>query len=238
MKAMILAAGIGTRLRPLTNMKPKALVEIGGKPMLQILIEKMKLQGFNQIVVNVHHFGEQIIDFLKENKNFDIQIQVSDERLQLLDTGGGLKKAREFLDSDEAFILHNVDIFSDIHLGDLMRTHFGNPALATLSVMDGKSSRRLHFDEKQNLCAWENIDTGELKIARSPDGQMKSKTFTGIHVIDPLIFKYIKEKGAFSIIDLYLRLAETHKIKGYTPPMNYWFDLGKIEDLKKAESYL
>lgn len=233
---MILAAGLGTRLHPLTDTKPKALVEIGGKPMLQILIEKMKSQGFREIVINVHHFAEQIIDFLKQNGNFDCRISISDERSKLLDTGGGLKKAREFLDGDEAFILHNVDIFSDINLAELVYRHSENRALTTLAVMGGKSNRRLKFDEKNTLCAWENILTGELKIARPHEGRVFSKTFTGIHVIDPAIFKYITETGNFSIIDLYLRLAESHKIKSCDVQFSYWFDLGKPEDIEKANS--
>jgi NDP-sugar pyrophosphorylase family protein len=238
MKAMILAAGLGTRLQPLTDNKPKALVEINGKPMIEHLIEKMKMQGFTEIVVNVHYFGDLLIDFLQQKNNFGINILISDERNQLLDTGGGLKQARCFLENDEPFILHNVDIFSDIDLKKLLDIHLEYRALSSLCVYNGTSNRRLQFDSQNQLCAWENKQTGELKIARPPQGQLNSYSFMGIHIIDPSIFRYITEKGSFSIIDMYLRLAEKHSIKSTVPEFSYWFDLGKPDDIHKAETLL
>jgi NDP-sugar pyrophosphorylase family protein len=234
MKAMIFAAGLGTRLAPLTDTKPKALVEIAGKPMLGRLIEKMIRFGINDLVINIHHFGEQILEYLHQNNNFGIRISVSDERDLLLDTGGGLKKARPFFEEGEAFLVHNVDILSDIDFRELFEQHHQSRPLATLPVIRGTSQRRLKFDTNNNLCAWENLSTGELKIAREPEGNVVSRTFTGIHIINPEIFKQITEKGVFSIIDLYLRLAEKHHIKGFEPKYSFWSDLGKPDDLKKA----
>lgn len=234
MKAMIFAAGLGTRLQPITLEKPKALVQIHDKTLLEIVIRKIINAGISQIIINVHHFAQHVIDFVKEQNNFGIDICFSDETSQLLDTGGGLKKASWFLDDNDPFLVYNVDILSDIDLIDLFHFHKKNNALASLAVKKRDTSRYLLFDEDFRLCAWENVKTGEKKIARNqPD--LIPFAFSGIHVIEPSIFKYIIETGRFSIIDVYLKLAKDHKIIGYNHSHSQWIDLGRKENLKEAE---
>ncbi|MCF6365689.1 MAG: nucleotidyltransferase family protein [Bacteroidales bacterium] len=235
MKVMILAAGLGTRLKSLTENKPKALVELHGKPILEHLILNLKLQGFNDFVINVHHFADQIENFLEKNNNFESNIEISDERKMLLETGGGLLKAKNYLSDSNTFILHNADIFSDINLNDLVAAHEKNDSLATLAVQNRDSSRKLLFDENNYLCSWQNFNTGETKKSREPEGKLTARAFTGIHIINSEIFKYITETGKFSIIDLYLRLAKSYKISAFETKYKYWFDLGKPEDIADAE---
>ena len=163
MKAMIFAAGLGTRLKPLTDNKPKALVEVGGKTMLELVILKLKEAGFNEIVINIHHFGQQIIDYLKANNNFGLTIHISDERDYLLDTGGGIKKATPFLMGNEPFLVHNVDIFSNVDLRQLYENHLKSGATATLLVSQRKTARHLLFNKENKLCGWHNNETGEVK---------------------------------------------------------------------------
>ena len=163
MKAMIFAAGLGTRLKPLTDNKPKALVEVGGKTMLELVILKLKEAGFNEIVINIHHFGQQIIDYLKANNNFGLTIHISDERDYLLDTGGGIKKATPFLMGNEPFLVHNVDIFSNVDLRQLYENHLKSGATATLLVSQRKTARYLLFNKENKLCGWHNNETGEVK---------------------------------------------------------------------------
>lgn len=237
MKIMILAAGLGTRLKTLTKHKPKALVELNGKPILEHLILKLKSQGFNDFVINVHHFADQIEDFLKENKYFDSNIEISDERTMLLETGGGLLKAEHFLSNSKSFIIYNADIFSNIDLRQLISFHKENNSLATLVVKDRSTSRKLLFDENNTLCQWKNYKTNEIKEARAPVGELTPFAFSGIHIINSEIFKYISETGKFSIIDLYLRLAKKHKISAYEMKHSYWFDLGKPENIIQAENF-
>lgn len=236
MKAFILAAGLGTRLKHLTENKPKAMVLFNGKTLLEHTILNLKLQGINDFVINVHHFAEQIIDFLKEKNNFNCNIQISDERAQLLDTGGAILHAKKLLENSENILIHNVDILSDINLNTIISFHEKNNALATLAVHKKNSSRKLLFDDKMQLCLWKNIITGEEKIAKENIENLKEFAFTGIHIINKDIFKYITEKGKFSVIDLYLRLAENYKIIAFETKYNYWFDLGKPETLRQAES--
>src|SRR5690606_32019928 len=154
MKAMIFAAGMGTRLKPLTDTIPKALVPVGGKPLLQHIIEKLKRFGFNEIIINIHHFGQQIIDFVQENNSFDIRIEFSDEREQLLDTGGGIKKAAWFFDDNKPFLVHNVDILSNIDLQELYHFHLKNNTIATLLCSIRQTSRYLLFDTDNHLRGW------------------------------------------------------------------------------------
>ena len=234
MKAMIFAAGIGSRLKPYTLHTPKALVEVGGKPLLQWIIEKIINAGISQIVINIHHFGEQIIDFLTQNKNFGIEITISDERDLLLDTGGGLKKAGWYLQGEESFLLHNVDIFSTIDLRSLINFHQEKQPLATLAVKERPGSRYLLINNQNQLCGWENIKTDEKIIAR-PDKKFIQTAFSGIHVVSPEIFDLIQEEGVFSITQLYLRLARQNVLLGYDHSQDYWNDLGKPETLLKAE---
>lgn len=241
MKAMIFAAGLGTRLKPITDTIPKALVPIGGKPLLQHLIEKLKLAGFNEIIINIHHFGEQIIDFVKSNNCFDILIEFSDEREKLLDTGGGIKKASHFFDDNRPFLVHNVDILSNIDLNDLYSLHLNNKAIATLVCSDRETSRYLCFDSEKHLRGWINRKTGEV-ISTVPNfdyQKYKQLAFSGIHVINPYIFdqmQYCTDK--FSIIDFYLSICNSKKIVYYSTENSRMIDVGKIESLKLAERFI
>ncbi len=231
---MIFAAGLGRRLRPITDSRPKALVELNGVPLLEISIKRLINFGFNNIVINVHHFSSLIIDFLRKNDNFGISITISDESDLLLDTGGGLKKASFFFDDGNPFLIHNVDVVSNIDLMMLYKSHLEHNSLATLAVMERKSTRQFLVNANYELCGWKNTKTHELKIARETDNYLKPVSFCGIQVINPELFGLIHESGIFSITDLYLRLASEHTIK--TIPFNnaIWFDLGTPENLENA----
>ncbi len=237
-KVFILAAGLGTRLKHLTTDKPKAMVFFNKKPMLEHLILNLKAQGFNDFVINVHHFADQIENFLTQNNNFDCNIQISDERKKLLDTGGAILHAKNLFSDSENILIHNVDIFSDINLQKLLNYHQQNNASATLAVHKRESSRKLVFDKNMQLCKWKNNKTGEEKIAKETVGELSEYSFSGIHIINSKIFELITETEKFSVIDLYLRLAKNHKIIAYETNNNYWFDLGKEESLNEAEKYL
>ena len=238
MKAMVLAAGLGTRLRPLTNDRPKALVEIGGRTLLEITLARLRGFGVTEVIVNVHHFADLVLQYLKTNNNFGMKIAVSREDV-LLDTGGGLKKAGYFfLDDpshpDEPFILHNVDVISTIDLKRMAETHIDSNALATLAVQDRKTSRYLLFDEQSQLCGRRPGSDGPTELVRS-SSQAQALAFAGIHVISPRLIPMMIEEGAFSIINSYLRLAaEGEKILGFRADEYYWRDLGRLEDLKQA----
>lgn len=237
MKAMILAAGLGTRLQPLTSDKPKALIEIAGKTLLQLAIEKVINGGYEEIVINVHHFADQIIEYLYLNDNFGQDITISDERHQLLDTGGGIKKVESLLSGSSPFLVYNVDVLSAIDLQTLRSYHNERGGLATLSVRNRKSSRYLVFDDHMILTGWKNSVTGE-KLSVSDSKQSQLYAFSGIQIIDPAIFDLITESGTFSLISLYLRLAENNNIFGYIDTSDIWIDLGKPEQLREAEKYL
>jgi NDP-sugar pyrophosphorylase family protein len=237
MKAMILAAGLGTRLQPLTDSLPKALVPVGNKPMIQHIIERLARYNFNPIVVNVHHFADQLIDFLKNN-DFGAEIIISDERNKLLDTGGGLLHAARFLDGHESFLVHNVDVFSTLDLNDMVSKHLETGALATVAVQERPSNRQLLFDSEGILTGWENIRTGEKIIVRRSYEELHPLAFGGIHVISPEIFKCHYPKEIFSIIDFYLHLAPQKKILEYRYFDNLCMDLGKIENIETARKIL
>ena len=197
MKAMIFAAGMGTRLKPMTDNTPKALIPINGRPMLEHVILKLKDAGFHQIVINVHHLGDQIIDFLATNNNFGVQIHISDERDYLLDTGGGIKKAAKFLQGNEPFLVHNVDIMSNVDLKKLYDCHLETNPVATLLVSKRNTSRYLLFNKESRLCGWRNHETGEVK-SYYPDfdpKQYNEYAFSGIHVISPKIFDKDEANG-------------------------------------------
>jgi len=236
MKSIIFAAGLGTRLRPLTNNKPKALVEINGTPLLEIAIQHLKHHGFNEIIINIHHFGDQIIQFLKDKDNFGIPIQISDERDLLLETGGGLKKAAAFL-KDAPFLAFNADIITDMDLKAFYDTHCRSKVLATVAVRQRESSRYLQFDEQCTLCGWTNIKTGEVKNSRAGTA-VTNWAFSGIHMLSPEIFDFMPEQDKFSIIDVYLEAAKTHNIMGYPHDDDLWLDVGKPEALEKAKRIL
>ncbi len=232
-KAMIFAAGLGTRLRPLTNDRPKAMVEVNGKTLLEINIRKLVDFGCTDIVVNVHHFADLVIDFLKEN-DFGANIVISDERDELLETGGGLKKAAPFLQG-EPFLVHNVDILSDVNLKALWEHHKKNKALVTLVTRKRNTSRYLLFDENNILHGWTNVKEGIVRQKRPTEKDLFYRAFSGIQIIDPKIFSLFRREGKFSIIDTYLDVAKNHLIQGLDHSDGVWLDVGKPESLKEAE---
>lgn len=237
MKAMILAAGLGTRLRPLTNDRPKALVEIRGRTLLELTITRLRGFGIDEVIVNVHHFADMMVDYLKAN-DFGVRVEISREDDVLLDTGGGLKKAAWFFTSgaalDERFIVHNVDVLSTIDLRRMINDHAASGALVTLAVQKRETSRYLLFDEDLQLCGRRAGRDGEPEVVRT-SRQMEALAFAGIHVISPRIFPLLKEEGAFSIIPAYLRLAgEGERIRAFRADEYYWRDLGRPENVAKA----
>jgi NDP-sugar pyrophosphorylase family protein len=241
MKAMILAAGLGTRLRPLTDDRPKALVEVGGRTLLEITLSRLRASGVGDVIVNVHHFADMVVEYLKANGNFGMRIEISREET-LLDTGGGLKKtAHFFLDEsgrlDEPFILHNVDVLSTIDLGRMMQFHTEYEALATLGVQDRETSRYLLFDPQLQLCGRLSGHDQQAEFVRSSDELVaQALAFSGIHVISPRLFAMMTEEGAFSIITSYLRLATLgEKILAFRADEYYWRDLGRPENVAQAE---
>ena len=235
MKAMVLAAGIGSRLKPLTDAKPKALVDIHGTPMLELVLRRLIAAGVDYAVVNVFHFPEQIEAFLKGRKNFGITIELSRET-ELLDTGGGLKKAAPFLADDKPFFLHNVDVFSDVNLAMIYHRHQESGALATLAVRARHSGRRLLFAGDGQLCGWEGRD-GRTQWAGAPVKDAERLAFDGIHVISPALFGKLSEEGVFPIVGSYLRLAgQGEKIRAFRSDDYYWRDiggLGKLEEVRR-----
>lgn len=240
MKAMIFAAGLGSRLKPLTDNTPKALIPVNGKPMLEYIILKLKNAGFDQIVINIHHLGEQIIDFLEANNNFGIQINISDERDYLLDTGGGIKKAARFLEGNEPFLVHNVDIFSDIDLKQLYDHHLKVNSLATLLVSKRNTSRYLLFNNENKLCGWRNHETGEVKsfYPHFDPAQYNEYAFSGIHILSPKIFDWMEEwTGKFPIINFYLSICAKANVQAYPAEQLHLLDIGKPESLTKAENF-
>lgn len=240
MKAMIFAAGLGTRLRPLTNDRPKALVEVGGITMLERVIIRLIKYGITEIVINIHHFGEKIIDFIKEKKEFGIKIYISDERDLLLDTGGGILKAREWLDGNEPIIIHNADILTDFDLHKMIKQHIENKADATLLVAQRDTSRYFYIDKTNQLRGWTNISTGEVKPAQyvASDSD-RLLAFGGVHIISPSIFNKLSTYSTepkFSITPFYVDKCNDLRIMGYIPSEKYqWHDIGKIESIKVAE---
>jgi NDP-sugar pyrophosphorylase family protein len=240
-KAMILAAGLGTRLRPLTDTRPKALVEIGGRTLLEITLARLREFGVHDVIVNVHHFAETITQYLKANNNFGMRIEVSREDDLLLDTGGGLKRAAWFFLDDSGaetpFLLHNVDVVSAIDLARMLEFHNQHQPLATLAVQKRQSSRHLLFDRQLALCGRRaGQDREELVGTSSPAHAL---AFTGIHVISPRLLRLMKEEGVFSIIDCYLRLAkEGERILGFRADEYYWRDLGRPENIRQAAEEL
>jgi NDP-sugar pyrophosphorylase family protein len=235
---MVLAAGLGTRLRPLTDNRPKALVELAGRTLLEIALARLRSSGIREVIVNAHHFADQIVDYLKANANFGMRIEISREDV-LLDTGGGLKKAAWFFleDSaraDEPFLLHNVDVISTIDFAKMVQAHKSNQALATLAVQKRESSRQLLFDEHLQLCGRRAGRDREPEIVR-PSPHLEPLAFSGIHVISPRLLPMLTEDGVFSIIDSYLRLAASgQQIAAFPADKYYWRDLGRPTDLAQA----
>jgi NDP-sugar pyrophosphorylase family protein len=238
MKAMVLAAGLGTRLRPLTNDRPKALVDIAGRTLLEITLVRLRTFGVREVIVNVHHLADQIVEYLKAHENFGVRIEISREDV-LLDTGGGLKKAGWFFLEDskraeEPFILHNVDVLSTIDLHRMVQFHVENKALATLAVQERETSRPLLFDEHLTLCGRKAGRDAQVEIVRASQ-EKKALAFSGIHVISPRLLAKMTEEGVFSIISSYLRLAgQGEKIGAFRADQYYWRDLGRREDVLQA----
>jgi NDP-sugar pyrophosphorylase family protein len=239
MKAMILAAGLGTRLRPLTNERPKALVELGGRTLLEITLERLRSFGINEVIVNAHHFAEMVVEYLRAHDNFGMRVEISREE-ELLDTGGGLKKASEFFlrdGGDEPFVVHNVDVLSTIDLAAMTRFHSEHGALATLAVQQRKSSRQLLFDSEGKLCG-RHTAGAEAEMVRAAE-TVEELAFCGVQVLSPKIFARMDEAVAFSIIPTYLRLAnESGAVLGWRADHYYWRDVGTEESLRQAATEL
>jgi NDP-sugar pyrophosphorylase family protein len=237
MRAMILAAGLGTRLRPLTNDRPKAMVEVAGRTLLDITLRRLAAFGIREVIVNVHHFADMVIDYVKKNNNFGMRIEISREDI-LLDTGGGLKKAAWFFleegRSEEPFLLHNVDVLSTIDFRRMAQFHKQSQALATLAVQERETSRHLLFDESNQLCGRRAGRDQKPEIVR-PSKETRALAFSGVHLISPRIFPLMSEDGVFSIINSYLRLAgQGEKILAFRADEFYWRDLGKPENVTQA----
>ena len=238
MRAMILAAGLGTRLRPLTENQPKALVEVGGRTLLEITLARLRSVGITDVIVNTHHFAAMVREYLERNKNFGMNIAISDEEM-LLDTGGGLKKAAYFFleqsaSSEEPFLLHNVDVISTIDLERMVRFHTEHSALATLAVQERKTSRYLLFREDSELCGRRSASDSSVEMVRLSQN-VRALAFCGIHIISPRFLSMLTEEGSFSIITSYLRLAALgHKILGFRAGEYYWRDLGTPENVVRA----
>lgn len=234
MKAFILAAGLGTRLLHHTSDKPKALVELDGITLLERAINKVSELEVSEIIVNVHHFGEKIVDFLRQKQNFHLPVTISDESDQLLDTGGAVLKAQNLIGNSEPFLLYNVDVLSSLNLAGLWEFHKKMNGIATLAVRSRETDRYLVFNPEMRLSGWRNIKTGE-EILKSNENNLKNFAFSGIQIIEPSVFPLITETGKFSIIQLYLRLAGEHAIYGYVDNSSLWMDLGKPDQLAEAE---
>lgn len=238
MKAMVLAAGLGTRLRPLTNDRPKALVEVADRTLLELTLSRLRAFGITEVIVNVHHFADMVVEYLKRHDNFGMGIEISREDL-LLDTGGGLKRAAWFFqekagNENHPFFLHNVDVLSSIDLSAMLQAHNESGALATLAMQKRESSRQLLFNESGQLCGRRaGRDRADEIVRQVQDPQPLA--FSGIHVISPRLLRLISEEGVFSIIDTYLRLAAAgEKIQAFRADQYSWRDLGKPENIKEA----
>lgn len=233
---MILAAGTGTRLRPLTESRPKALIEIKNVPLLELVLKRLIASGVTEVIINLHHFPEQIKNFLKDKNNFGIHIELSQEE-QLLNAGGGLKKAAYFFDDGQPFILHNVDVISDIDLKQMAQQHLANNCLATLAVNKRATSRYLIFDERNQLCGWKSLLQDKKIVTATPKGQTTDLAFCGIHVISPIIFDKLTEEGTFSIIASYLRLVGAgERIMAFRVDDCTWQDVGKLEGWQRLNA--
>jgi len=235
-RAMIFAAGLGTRFKPWTDHHPKALALVNGKSLLERNIEYLQQFGIRDIVVNVHHFADQIIHALDTGKGWGSRITISDETDEVLETGGGLKKAMRWL-QDAPFVMMNVDILTDLDLGSMIRDHFQHRPLATLAVTGRETSRYFLFDEHNQLRGWKNAKTGQERWAGAkPSGVvLTERAFSGIHVIDPTLFPLIKQEGKFSIIDVYLDVAAGHPVRGFDHSGSRLIDVGKPESVAQAE---
>jgi NDP-sugar pyrophosphorylase family protein len=233
MRAMILAAGLGTRLRPLTNNTPKALIKIRDRTLLDIAIDNLLKNGFDKIIINVHHYSEKVIHFISQNK-YNADIIISDESKKLLDTGGGLKKASWFFKDEKPFLLYNVDVISNLNLKNQYQSHLNSKAIATLAVRERNSDRYLLLNSDNNLCGWKNIKTKEV-LSNCSIKNLNPYAFSGIHIIDPKIFTLMPDNDIFSMIDVYLNIMKDNIVSGYVDHDSFWLDVGKPESLMIAE---
>lgn len=237
MKAMVFAAGLGTRLRPYTNDRPKALVELAGQTLLAHTLTKLKKSGINEVVVNVHHFADMVIDYLKQQDYFGLTIYISDERELLLDTGGGLLKARQWL-GDAPFLIHNVDIITNLNIDALLAAHMRQKPLSTLAVRQRKTSRYLQFSPDNMLAAWYHAGTGERRVSREVE-VVNNWAYSGVSVISPQLFEYFpSDREVFSIIDVWLAAAQTGAVYAFPHTTDQWIDVGKPAALAHAEKLL
>jgi NDP-sugar pyrophosphorylase family protein len=238
MRAMLFAAGLGTRLKPFTDKHPKALAPVNGKPLLQRNIEYLRKYGISDFIINVHHFADQIESFLQEHDNFGVHIVLSHEEGEPLETGGGLMKASWFLaEKPLPFLVMNADILTDLNLGNMLSYHNHHKPLATLAVTNRKSSRNFLFNDDMILCGWINNSTGETRMARPDEKKLQPGAFTCVHIIEPVIFPQVKQKGKFSIIDTYLDLAKEFEIRGFLHNNDCVIDVGRPESIIEAEKY-
>jgi NDP-sugar pyrophosphorylase family protein len=233
---MVLAAGLGTRLRPLTNERPKALVEVGGRTLLEITLSRLRSFGIDEVIINTHHFPDMVSEYLREHQNFGMRIEISYEPV-LLDTGGGIKQAAHFfLGSDEPFLVHNVDVLSTIDFAEMRDFHQRRDALVTLAVQDRSTSRYLLFDQGGQLCGRRAGLEGLPELVRAAETP-QARAFTGIHILSPRIFSVLEEQGTFSIIPAYLRLAAKNEpIVAFPADEYYWRDVGRPESVADVES--
>ena len=235
MKAMILAAGVGTRLKPYTDSIPKALLKVGNRTLLEWTIRYLKKSGINELIINVHHFPDQIVEYLRENAGFGLRYSISDESELLMDTGGAIVKASHFLKGNEPFFLIGVDVMTNLDLDDMLRYHMQNKSLVTLAVKDRITSRSLLFDSQMKLAGWRNNASGEV-IGKYAHTSVYALGFSTIHIIQPAIFDIIDISGPFSIIDLYLRLMDHHPIIGYRHDDSDWIEFGRADRLEELTS--
>jgi MurNAc alpha-1-phosphate uridylyltransferase len=230
---MLFAAGLGTRLKPFTDHHPKALARVNGKTLLELNIRYLQKAGIDEVVVNVHHFPEQIEDLLREHNGFGSVVHISDERSEVLETGGGLMKAASFF-TGEDFVVMNVDILTDLHLQQMIDAHLLHRPVATLAVMSRPSPRQLLFDTGMQLCGWKNNSNGALRMART-SAELHEFAFSGIQILGNRFLTQVRQQGKFSIIDAYLDLAATQAIRGFDHSGSQLLDVGKPESLLKAE---
>jgi len=236
MKAMILAAGFGTRLKPLTDHTPKALIEINNVPIIEHQIRRLTSLGFNDIIINVYHLAEKIIDFIKSKNWGSANIEISVEE-NILETGGGLRKAQWFFNTEESFLVHNVDVITNLDILKMLDAHLSSKALSTLAVRRRKTTRYFLIDEESNLCGWKSTEKEQTLIKRKPIGELSEFSFMGIHIISPEIFPLMPEEDKFSLIDLYLKLVEQNQfIKAFRGDNYDWLDIGKKENLASVNS--
>lgn len=236
--AMLFAAGLGTRLKPFTNNHPKALAMVNGKSLLQRNIEYLQQFGITKVVVNVHHFAQQIIDEVEKNNGWGSKIIISDEQDEVLETGGGLIKAKPYLASVENFVVMNVDILTNLNLQPLILQHLQTNALATLAVSQRETSRYFLFNDDRQLSGWQNKNTGEIKPPNLTQiNHLTSLAFSGLHIIHQSIFSLIQQQGKFSMVEVYLSLMQQHKIIGFNHTGSLLIDVGKPESITKAEHY-